>query len=63
MLCLTRRSGESIVIDNNITLTVLAVKGRQVRLGIEAPLTVSVHREEIYRKILSSEKKEYESLV
>lgn len=52
MLILTRRIGESIVIGDNIVMTVLGVKGAQVRLGIEAPRDVSVHREEIYQRIL-----------
>jgi carbon storage regulator len=51
MLILTRRIGESVVIGDDIKLTVLGVKGSQVRLGIDAPKTVSVHREEIYERI------------
>ncbi len=56
MLILTRRIGESVVIGDDIKLTVLGVKGSQVRLGIDAPKTVSVHREEIYERIQSEEK-------
>ncbi len=52
MLILTRRSGEKIVIGDDVTVTVLAVKGKQVLLGIEAPLEIPVHREEIYQRIL-----------
>jgi len=47
MLILTRRLGESIMIGDNIKVTVLGIYGRQVRLGIDAPLKVTVHREEI----------------
>lgn len=52
MLILSRRIGETIVIADNITITVLGIQGSQVRLGIQAPAEVSVHREEIYRKII-----------
>ncbi len=51
MLSLTRRPGESIVIGNNITVRVTAVHGNQVRLAIEAPRHIPVHREEIQRRI------------
>ena len=51
MLVLSRRMGETLVIGDNIRLTVLGVSGGQVRLGIEAPRDISVHREEIYQKI------------
>ena len=51
MLILTRRVGESIVIGDDISISVLGVKGSQVRLGIDAPKDVSVHREEIYQRI------------
>lgn len=51
MLILTRRAGESLVIGDNITITVLAIKGNQIRLGIDAPKDVSVHRQEIQLKI------------
>ena len=51
MLILTRRVGESLMIGDEVTVTVLGVKGNQVRLGVNAPKNVSVHREEIYERI------------
>jgi carbon storage regulator len=51
MLILTRRIGETLMIDDDVTVTVLGVKGSQVRIGVNAPMEVSVHREEIYQKI------------
>jgi carbon storage regulator len=73
MLILTRRVGETVMIGNDVTVTILGVKGNQVRVGINAPKNVAVHREEIYERIkreqqgdsqgeLRSESAEYASL-
>ena len=55
MLILTRRVGETVMIGNEITVTVLGVKGNQVRIGVNAPKDVAVHREEIYDRIKREE--------
>lgn len=55
MLILTRRIGETIIIGDDISITLLGIKGHQIRLGINAPKEISVHREEIYEKIKSGE--------
>jgi carbon storage regulator len=51
MLVLTRRPGQSIIIGNDVTVTVLEIRNEQVRIGVDAPRSVQVHREEIYEQI------------
>lgn len=51
MLILTRRIGEALMIEDDVSITVLGIKGGQVRLGVNAPKDVAVHREEIYQRI------------
>lgn len=58
MLILTRRVGETIIIDDDIEVTVLSVKGNQVRLGIKAPEDIAVHREEIYERLMSDHRED-----
>jgi carbon storage regulator len=52
MLVLTRRLGEKLIIGGNVTVTIVGVKGNQIRIGIDAPRDITVNREEIYQRIL-----------
>ena len=58
MLVLTRRTGETLMVGDDVTVTVLGVKGNQVRIGINAPKEVAVHREEIYERIKAEEREQ-----
>ena len=58
MLILTRRVGETLMIGDSVTVTVLGVKGNQVRVGVSAPKDVAVHREEIYERIQKEQEAE-----
>lgn len=58
MLILTRRVGETLIIGDDVKITVLDVKGNQIRIGIDAPKSLSVHREEIYQRIQTDKSKD-----
>ncbi len=58
MLILTRRVGESLMIGDEVKVTILAIKGQQVRVGVQAPNTIAVHRKEIYERIKQGESKD-----
>ena len=62
MLVLTRKTGEAIVIDDNIKITIVQIKGKQVRIGVEAPKETKIHREEIYQAIQEENKAAIHSL-
>lgn len=58
MLILTRRVGEGLIIDGHIKVTALGIKGNQVRIGIQAPEEISIHREEVHRRIESGKSRQ-----
>jgi carbon storage regulator len=60
MLILTRRVGERLIIGENIEITILGMKGSQVRIGIDAPKEIPVHREEIHQRIQQEKEKQHE---
>ena len=63
MLILARRIGEKIIIDDNVTIAMLGVKGNQVRIGIDAPREIQVHREEIYQRVLKDREEIYQRIL
>lgn len=62
MLILTRKVGEALMVGDDVNITILGVKGNQVRIGVSAPKEIAVHREEIYQRIQKEKNQEIESL-
>lgn len=62
MLALSRKAGESVILGNNIELTILEVKGEQVKLGIKAPKEIAIYRKELFEQIQTSNKEAIESV-
>ena len=58
MLILTRKANETLIVGNDVTVTILGVKGNQVRIGVNAPKEISVHREEVYNRIKAEKQQE-----
>ena len=58
MLILTRKANETLIVGDNVTVTILGVKGNQVRIGVNAPKEISVHREEVYDRIIAEKQQE-----
>jgi len=58
MLILTRKANETLIVGDNVTVTILGVKGNQVRIGVNAPKEISVHREEVYNRIIAEKQQE-----
>ncbi len=63
MLCLGRKTNESVIIGDNILVTVLSIRGNHVCLGFEAPASISVHREEVYRRLLAEKEGRVETFL
>ena len=63
MLILTRKTGESLLVGDDVEITVLSVRGSQVKLGVNAPKDIAVHRQEIYQKIKDTESQQSEYLI
>ena len=58
MLILTRKANETLTVGDDVTVTILGVKGNQIRIGVNAPKEISVHREEVYKRIKAGEQQE-----